>query len=272
MERKIMTPVDWVGEPVLKERFDTEGYIIVKSLLPPEVLAEATKAANELIAGLPAHLRMEEILFPHVDPKLWNENNLLIDSWALCSSHHDFFLRLAAEPKILDIVETLLGPDIVLFSTHLFAKAPLDGRSRPWHQDGYYYDVDRPEELLTAWLALDESNIRNGCLEVYPGSHKLGLLTHRRIYVPENRRHSSVLDPSGLPGAPIPIELQPGDCEFHHSMLVHGSRVNSSPLRRAGHTMTYMSARTHVFKGDPHPLYLLRGRPVPGINVYANIA
>jgi ectoine hydroxylase-related dioxygenase (phytanoyl-CoA dioxygenase family) len=252
----------------LHNQFEREGYIVVRNVLSDSLLAEARKATDELIAGLPPATRMEAILFPHVDPKHWTAEQ----QSGACSSHHDFFLRLAAEPKLLDIVEALLGQDIVLFSTHLFAKSPFDGWSRPWHQDGYYYDVDRPDQLLTMWLAFDESTTANGCLEVYPRSHTLGLLEHRKVYVPHNGRHSSVLDPSGVPGCPVPILLQPGDCSVHHSLLVHGSPINKSPRRRAGHTMTYMSARTHVrsrvFRESPYPLYLLRGRASPGVNSY----
>ena len=83
---------------------------------------------------------------------------------------HQDFLELARESAILDAVEQLIGPDIVLWGCHVFCKPAGDGLETPWHQDGHYWPI-RPLATCTVWLALDASTRDNGCLRVIPQSH-----------------------------------------------------------------------------------------------------
>src|SRR5262249_34902704 len=84
--------------------------------------------------------------------------------------------------RALDLVERLLAPDLLLWSSQFFCKHPLVGAPVPWHADGYYWTnyID-PVRVLSIFLALDEQTSQNGCLRVLSGSHvRAGTFTYRR--------------------------------------------------------------------------------------------
>ena len=86
-------------------------------------------------------------------------------------------MDLVANPGILDMVEQLIDPDIILWTTHLFCKQPTNGREVPWHQDRHYWPI-RPLATCTAWAAMDDSAIDNGTLRCIPGSYAMGIFEH----------------------------------------------------------------------------------------------
>ncbi|MDH3689531.1 MAG: phytanoyl-CoA dioxygenase family protein, partial [Gammaproteobacteria bacterium] len=86
--------------------------------------------------------------------------------------------ELVRHPKILDAVEDLIGADILVFSSSLFIKEPGDTRFISWHQDSTYWSFE-PNQVLTAWVALTESNRENGCLRIALGTHLHHQLPHK---------------------------------------------------------------------------------------------
>jgi hypothetical protein len=159
--------------------------------------------------------------------------------------HSQFFFRwayrLSTHPAVLDAIEDLLGPDILVHSTRIFYKHARDGSFVTWHQDGTYSNlVGRPSP--TAWVALTESNAQNGCLRVAPGSHERGLLPHLEIPTEENllshgQRAEVEIDPNGV----LDVVLRPGEMSIHHSSLLHSSLPNQSSMSRIGFSMTYIT-------------------------------
>ena len=106
----------------------------------------------------------------------------------------DFLLA----PQVLDLVECIVGPDILLWSSHFISKDPLTGRATPWHEDSAYWmgRLDRYDKIVTVWLALDDVDRDNGCMQVIPGSHLYLWVVlvpgcrHDRQYVqPRDHRH-----------------------------------------------------------------------------------
>ena len=101
---------------------------------------------------------------------------------------HSAFSTLATDDKILDMVEQLIGPDIINWATHLFCKQATTGRAVPWHQDGQYWPI-RPLRTCTAWVAIDRTTRANGALRYIPGSHKVGIYSHRTDNSPDLTLH-----------------------------------------------------------------------------------
>ena len=85
--------------------------------------------------------------------------------------------EIVHHPAILDAVEDLIGPNIRLFHLSVWPKNPRDPAYVSWHQDATYFGLE-PALQVTAWVALTEASIAAGCMEVIPGSHKLGQLNH----------------------------------------------------------------------------------------------
>jgi hypothetical protein len=88
-------------------------------------------------------------------------------------------------PEILDAVEDLIGPDIRLFHLSVWPKDPGTGTYVSWHQDATYFALD-PICHVTAWVALTDAPVESGCMEVVPGSHKLGQLRHADMQDTDN--------------------------------------------------------------------------------------
>ena len=168
-----------------------------------------------------------------------------------------WIVDLARGEAILDAVESLVGPDILLFGTSLFAKKGNDPRFVSWHQDSAYYGLD-PHEEVTVWVALTPSTRENGCMRVMPGSNNGPDLIHEETYDPENllARGQSIhgLDDDKA----VYMELQAGEFSMHHERTAHGSLANLSDRPRVGVAYFYMPAHVRSTVGRRSAL-LVRG-------------
>jgi non-heme Fe2+,alpha-ketoglutarate-dependent halogenase len=155
-------------------------------------------------------------------------------------------LELVHLPAIVEPVSDLLGCDLLCRSASLFLKEPGDAAYVAWHQDAAYYDLD-PPHVATAWVALTDSTIENGALQVFPGSHRGALLAHGTTDDPANMlsRGQSItvaIDPAQT----ATITLDAGEMSIHNVRLAHSSAPNCSPARRVGFAIRYVA--THVRK------------------------
>jgi phytanoyl-CoA hydroxylase len=238
-------------------QYEQAGYTICQRVLSPTEMDGIRAYIDRFVAEQSKSIRPEHIDRPHV----WDKR----------------FLDFASNPKILDVVEAFIGPNIVLFATHLICKAKGDGLEVPWHQDGIYWPLE-PMNVITLWLAIDDSTVQNGCMRVVPGTHTLGPIEHIDAEHPETKvLHQTIKPGSFDPSGAVDIVLARGDCSLHAPYLIHGSTPNRSSQRRAGLTMRFMPAETKMLRTGPlakwfaqHPLFLLRGEDREGTNVYAN--
>lgn len=142
------------------------------------------------------------------------------------------------EPRILDLVEDMLGPNIICWASHFFCKLPFDRKTVPWHQDAVYWHL-APARTVTVWLAIDDADDENSAMEFLPGTHDRGVLAWRK---PEGDV-VSVLDREiiGLSdlGDSVSNSLNAGQISLHADMLAHGSRPNDSSRRRCGLTLRF---------------------------------
>ena len=90
-----------------------------------------------------------------------------------------FWVRLVSDDRLLDIAQQFIGPNIALFASHYISKPPFDGQPVLWHQDGSYWPLD-PMEVVTLWLAVDDSTPENGCMRVIPRTQTMDLQEMKR--------------------------------------------------------------------------------------------
>src|SRR5581483_11034444 len=236
------------------DEYRRTGFMKYGQIISDDDVNRAREYVDEMVAGLKPGERPEGFDMTH--------------------TKHPFMLDLCRHPNILDVVEQFIGPNIVLFASHLICKPGGDGKAAPWHQDSTYWPLE-PMGVMTLWLAIDEATVENGCMRVIPGTHTLGELAHKSEDTAENLLHLGL---DITPFAHLPIidcELKPGECTFHEARLVHGSAPNRSPKRRAGYTMRFMPVTTKLDRSKEsfyqnHPLYLLRGEDIHGVNQYVN--
>ncbi len=159
------------------------------------------------------------------------------------------FMDYCDNADILDMVSQLIGPDIALWNTSLFAKPAGNGKRTPWHQDGEYWPI-RPLATCTAWLALDDSTPENGCLRVIKGSHTSRALRAHNTVQQDDVTLNQELDSAEYDEADaVDVVLKAGQISLHDVYLLHGSEPNLSPHARRGMTMRYMPT-TSVFDRD----------------------
>jgi non-heme Fe2+,alpha-ketoglutarate-dependent halogenase len=169
--------------------------------------------------------------------------------------------EIVSNPRILDAVETLLGPNLLAWSTNWFSKMPGEKTYVGWHQDGTYWNL-RPPAVVTAWVALSPSISSNGCMRVIPRTHTQPLMPQRETYIPENalsRGQEIAVDVDERQA--VDLNLQPGEMSLHHIWIVHGSNANTSPdTPRIGIAIRYTKPQV-VQESPMKPLALLvRGR------------
>ena len=167
--------------------------------------------------------------------------------------------ELVRAPEILDVIEDLIGPDILVYNSAVWIKEPGDGTSVGWHQDCAYYPLE-PAVQVTAWIALTDSVEDNGNVKYIAGSHRLGELKHSA-----NRGTTSLLSQGQSihrafdQGLVKNMALLPGEMSLHHTRTVHFSEPNHSARRRIGFGVNYMPASVQNRGSVRHTAMLVRG-------------
>lgn len=227
-------------------QYASDGYVVFRSVLDTDLVREAQD-----------HVTWLEQRHPDVRPEHLGHAYMRNDP---------FWFRLVSDDRLLDIAELFVGPDVALFATHYICKPPFSGLPVLWHQDGVQWPLD-PVEVVTIWLAVDRSTTENGCLRVVPGSHRQDFFSLRG-----NDGEDNVLDGRSDvdvdESTAVDLELEPGDVEVHHPNILHSSRANTSPHRRAGLTIRYIPTTTRITTQEQpfSSAFLLRGKP--GVNTY----
>lgn len=254
----------WLGDlPPYRVKVDEykhywrNGYLIVRGLVASEDIAAMRPFAMDLLHG--------RIAIPGAPPPASQEPQELYRRFSRIHMLHRQFEpaeRYLLYPRVLDVLQALMGPDVLALQTMLFFNPPGQG-GQGWHQDAYYITT-YPETLIGVWIALDRADEENGCLYVTPGSHT------EPIYPTPERDHlyaeeafddlGTVQNVSSLDEEantltkvarsypdPIPCIVEPGDVIFFHSHLLHRSYPNRTVDRfRRAFVSHYCNARSWV--------------------------
>jgi hypothetical protein len=172
--------------------------------------------------------------------------------------------EIVHSPEILDAVEDLIGPNIRLFHLSVWPKDPGTGTYVSWHQDATYFALD-PICHVTAWVALTDAPVESGCMEVVPGSHKLGQLRHADMQDTDNllsRGQTLAADVDRSRTAYMAVKA--GQFSLHHTHLVHNSRPNRSTQRRVGLGISYIPTHARCIMPTRVSAMLVRGEDTYG--------
>lgn len=145
--------------------------------------------------------------------------------------------ELATHPRLLDVMEQLLGPNVLLKSTRLFYKHARSESFVGWHQDGITERVE-DAEVPAVWLGLTEATAENGCLRVVPYSHHLGLVAHADLPDPDNLTSQGTTAQTAI-DSPYDVAMRAGEMSLHHPLVLHASNPNRSDQPRIGFSATY---------------------------------
>lgn len=168
--------------------------------------------------------------------------------------------QIAEHPAILDAVEQVLGPDLLVWGCEFFIKEPRTKAIVSWHQDLTYWGLGATEKQCTAWLALSPATVDSGCMKFVAGSHKNPILPHRDTFAEDNllsRGQEIAVDVDEADATAI--ELQPGQMSLHHGLMFHGSGPNVSDDRRIGIAIRYVTPEVAQEMADKDYAMLVRG-------------
>ncbi|PSL21013.1 phytanoyl-CoA dioxygenase family protein [Shimia abyssi] len=168
--------------------------------------------------------------------------------------------RIGADPRILDIVQGLIGPDILIYGVEFFIKEPHTKHRVGMHQDLTYWGLGAIDGLVTAWLALSPATSQSGCMDFVRGSHKNPILPHEDTFSEDNLLSRGQEVRVNVPDTDkVPIEIHPGQMSLHHGLTIHGSGPNTSNDRRIAAVIRYVTPTVAQQVADKDYAMLVRG-------------
>jgi ectoine hydroxylase-related dioxygenase (phytanoyl-CoA dioxygenase family) len=267
------------------DTFHRNGWLAVEGLLSPEEVAALNRRADDIILGekFPEISARCVQIEPDVKEQIDAGKARSADAVRTLrgtARHDDLFQAHVRNPKILDIVEALIGPEICFFGDLLFNKPAVYGSEKPWHQDNASLGIEPASSLIGCWVALDDADVENGCMRFVPGSHTWGLLQHERdpfgshvelpALVEELRRRRLVGPGEGrdaelrevVQAVEVAQPVRAGGCLFQSSLVLHNTAPNRSNRRRRSLTSWYVNAHSRYARNpDRKPDWaLVRGR------------
>jgi non-heme Fe2+,alpha-ketoglutarate-dependent halogenase len=171
--------------------------------------------------------------------------------------------EIVSHPRVLDAVEGVLGPDLLVWGSDWFVKFPGDAAFISWHQDGAYWGL-QPPKVTTAWIALSPSTQESGCMQVMPGTQKTQL-PQRETYALDNalsRGQEIALEVDESKA--VPLTLRPGEMSLHHIGIAHGSKANGANYARIGIAVRYIAPEVVQHGSERQIVQLVRGKDEHG--------
>ncbi|MBM86685.1 MAG: phytanoyl-CoA dioxygenase [Rhodospirillaceae bacterium] len=221
------------------QHYETQGYVSPVPVLSADEVNEARAEIEAFEARTGKTLDYPE-----------KSKSYLLFDWAD---------RLVRHPHVLDTVEDLIGPNILVYHTTMWIKDVGTPQYILWHQDGTYFFLD-PQLHVTAWVALSDAPVEAGCMHVLPGSHTWGQYHHKDDPGEYNlilRGQAIFGEFNDEDGKPMP--LRAGEMSLHHTRLVHCSYPNRHHDRRLGFGISYIPAHVRDIGKSPGSAMLVRG-------------
>ena len=167
-------------------------------------------------------------------------------------------LALATNPRVLDVVEALIGPDILIYNATYIVKEAGSSSHVSWHQDLTYWGFDGDAQV-SMWLALSPATSQSGCMRMVPASHVHGRLDHETTEDETNVLFQGQAVRGVSEADAVMCPLRPGQASFHHGWTLHASMPNHSNDRRIGLNVQYLAPLVRQTKNHQDSVMLVRG-------------
>tara|TARA_B100000029_G_scaffold198492_1_gene196662 strand:- start:106431 stop:107270 length:840 start_codon:yes stop_codon:yes gene_type:complete len=201
--------------------------------------------------------------------KLGNETNRESCIWQIVNIWEvsDAYFKLINHPFIVKAISQLTEAcDVLVWHDQILYKTPGNSGAINWHQDAPLWPVISPMTPVSAWVALDDTNLENGCLWMVPGSHCWGnqikfLRTQAHLKRVEEFGDIKGFTPKVDQVIPQPWPVKKGEVSFHHSLTWHGSPLNKSQQPRRAIAIHYMTEETRFIASGEHVMKSLIDLP-----------
>jgi phytanoyl-CoA hydroxylase len=239
-------------------QFHELGYVAMEGLLTPGEVASCTAALSDLVA------RRAELA-----DRIWIQEEPFYQQGGVHPGAMDAEYRVrklarfvgvdarlaaaAANPRLLSLLDQLVGPGHRLIQDMALMKPPLKGSEKPWHQDNAYFDWTPLEGILGVWIALDAATVDNGCMQIIPGSQRAGPAHHYHV------RDCQLADQGVAVDRIEVVPLKPGGVLFFSGLIHHGTPANLSGSRRRALQFHYAAAQCRRMTFREHMAYFSDG-------------
>ena len=251
-----------LGPAEQQASYDEHGYLVLPELLDAAELGTLRTALADVLRGAEGLTETNDTFSITGTDSGGYSVRRIFDPIA----RHEAFRNLVLNPKILDVVENLIGPNIQLHHTKLNLKPPSSREARfEWHQD-YPFFPHTNFDLLAVMIYFDDATEENGCLTIVPGSHKWGPRNH--LFAKDGAFSSQledkrvVEDPAHWLKVPVPA----GGMELHHCNMLHSSTANRGTKPRSAMVIQYRAADNVALGGNTSNVGF--GLQVRGVNPY----
>ena len=244
----VLTDTQW-------QQYEADGYLHLGKLLTDDELAGLQQRIDQIMLGqanldydrMMMQLDSDDGTYGKAGPQSKGHKGATLNYRKIEQLEFDrLFLAYMQRPLFEHICRRVHAPDtpVDCFRAMFMNKPAQKGTILPWHQDRWT-DLDRDPEI-TIWTAMDRATKANGCLQVIPGSHKLGLINpeHDAAFLTEDQAAEHC-----PPDKAVHIELAPGEVVLLHNWLLHASDINKTDIPRRAFSACYMDGRTHSESG-----------------------
>lgn len=225
------------------DAFRRDGFLFPIPALTAEEVAAGVAAVNRLEADIGAPIAEGDVK--------WRSQ---------AHVHSPWFNDLVRHPKILDVMEDVIGPDILVWTSTFFIKEPGSATYAAWHQDGAYFGLV-PQASVCAWVALTDASREAGCMEQLSFNGRPHEYHHEPLGLKNsiNRAGQTIMDEFDQ-SKPNAMALRAGEISLHHELAVHRSAPNMATHRRIGFGINYMAPSLKIDSGVRCRAMLVRGQ------------
>lgn len=225
------------------EAFQEDGFLVIPQLVATDIVNQMVELTDQfMIDRIPPIEYEAELGYPGAPSKEDATGGQTIRRFLRAMSRHPLFLDWATSTSVIQLLQQLLGPKIVMPLAHhncIMVKDPRYSSDTGWHQDIRFWNFERPE-LISTLLALNKANTENGCLRFLPG-------THRMVFRPDQLDENKFLRTDLPENQPyfekeIGIAMEPGDVILFHCRTFHAASRNRSNVARKSVLFTYRPA------------------------------
>ena len=229
------------------DAYNRDGFLYPFDALAPDELAESLAGLERFETGLGGPVAQAELK--------WRSHAF---------AHSPWFAKLALHPRILNAVEDVIGPDILIWTSTFFIKEPHSPTFAAWHQDGTYFGL-APQTSITAWVALSDASHEAGCMDAvsFKGQPRQMYHAPKRLEHSINRAGQEVMEPIDESGIRA-MELKAGQFSLHHELAIHRSSPNNASHRRIGIGLNYIPTSVRTTSSVRMSAMLVRGTDAYG--------
>ena len=223
----------------LKKFYNENGYYLPIDVLDNDKINLSANKLQAIYKSPPSNIKHP-----------WNLQAHLLADW---------IYDLCVSPKLLDAVEEVIGPNILIQSADIFIKPAKGKKHINWHQDANYWGLN-PYELVTGWIAITDVNLENGCMSYLPKSHLHQKIEHTETFdtnsdLTRGQEINLKINDKDV----VAVTLKKGQASLHHCLLAHGSGPNKTNFPRIGIAVRYLPTYVKQTKGPPISMILARG-------------